>query len=148
MRRKVLAPLFFAALAAAGCRRGLPGFSKSSKAPVIALSIGMIQRSGFETEKILEGWVESVEKRPFFGFLHLYEPHTPYDPPEPYKSRYKGSPYDGEIATADAVVGKFLDFLKRAGVYDRAIVILLSDHGEGLGEHGEDEHGVLLYRET
>ncbi|MGZ7031188.1 MAG: tetratricopeptide repeat protein, partial [Thermoanaerobaculia bacterium] len=77
----------------------------------------------------------------------LYEPHTPYDPPEPFKSRYP-SKYDGEIATADDVAGRFLAFLKGNGLYDRSSIILLSDHGEGLGEHGEDEHGLLLYRES
>src|SRR5205807_3549014 len=83
-----------------------------------------------------------------FAFLHLYEPHAPYEPPEPYATRYAGRPYDGEIATADAVVARFVSFLKQRGLYDRAILVLLSDHGEGLGDHGEDEHGVLLYREA
>src|SRR5262249_42457612 len=77
-----------------------------------------------------------------------YEPHSPYAPPEPWKSRYQDRPYDGEIATADAIVGRFLDHLRERGVYERAIVLLLSDHGEGLGDHGEKEHGVLLYREA
>jgi tetratricopeptide (TPR) repeat protein len=135
-------------LKASGISRGFDLFDDDIEAKGPGLSIAMIQRSGFETEKILEGWVRTVAKGPFFGFLHLYEPHTPYEPPEPFKSRYKDRPYDGEIATADAVVGRFLDFLKDAGIYDRALVILMSDHGEGLGEHGEEEHGVLLYRET
>jgi tetratricopeptide (TPR) repeat protein len=135
-------------LKASGISRGFDLYDDDIEAKGPGLSIAMIQRPGFETERILEGWIEGVRKGPFFGFLHIYEPHTPYDPPEPYKSRYKDSPYDGEIATADAVVAKFLEFLKRMGVYDRALVILMSDHGEGLGEHGEEEHGVLLYRET
>src|SRR6185312_10082720 len=79
--------------------------------------------------------------------FHIYEPHTPYAPPEPYASKYP-SKYDGEIATADHVVGELIDELKRLGVYDRALVVLFSDHGEGLGDHGEDEHGVLLYSEA
>ncbi len=86
--------------------------------------------------------------KPFFLFLHLYEPHTPYEPPEPFASRYRTAPYDGEIATADAVVGTVIAALKRGGWYDKAIIVLLSDHGEGLGEHGEEQHGVFLYRET
>jgi hypothetical protein len=110
-------------------------------------SIGEIQRSGFETERLSEKWLASASARPFFFFLHLYEPHTPYEPPEPFKSRYAASPYDGEIATADDIVGKFVAFLKSQGAYDRSVIVLLSDHGEGLGQHGEDEHGVLLYRE-
>src|SRR5439155_21785847 len=83
----------------------------------------------------------------FFSFLHLFEPHSPYEPPEPFLSRYK-LPYDGEIARADEIVGNFVRFLKDRGIYDRAVVIFLSDHGEGLDDHGEDEHGVLLYREA
>ena len=82
-----------------------------------------------------------------FAFLHLFEPHTPYEPPEPYKSRYP-SAYDGEIARADEIVGDFLDFLKGRGLYESAVIIFLSDHGEGLNDHGEEEHGVLLYREA
>src|SRR5262249_60081902 len=85
--------------------------------------------------------------KPFFAFLHLYEPHTPYEPPEPYKSRYR-EPYDGEIAAADAIVGKFLSLLKENSLYEKALIFFLSDHGEGLGDHGEAEHGMFLYRET
>lgn len=109
-------------------------------------AIGRLQRPGAETEAIAEKWIGSRVQQPFFFFLHLFEPHTPYSPPEPFRSRF-ASPYDGEIATADSIVGKFMDFLKRDGIYDRALIILLSDHGEGLGQHGEDEHGIFLYRE-
>ena len=113
-------------------------------------AIGRLQRPGGETEAIAENWIGNLATRqpgnPFFFFLHLFEPHTPYEPPEPFRSRF-ASPYDGEIATADSIVGKFVGFLKRSGIYDRALIILLSDHGEGLGEHGEDEHGIFLYRE-
>jgi tetratricopeptide (TPR) repeat protein len=131
-----------------GIGRGFDFYEDTLEAASAGLSSSDIQRSGMATEGILEGWAGGVERGPFFAFLHLYEPHTPYDPPEPYKSRYADRPYDGEIAAADAVVGKFVESLKRAGVYERALVILMSDHGEGLGDHGEDEHGVLLYRET
>jgi tetratricopeptide (TPR) repeat protein len=133
---------------ATGIARGFDFYDDDIEAKGQGLSIGMIQRSGFESEQILEKWADTVVGKPFFAFLHLYEPHTPYDPPEPFKSRYKGSPYDGEIATADAVVGKFVAYLRRTGAYDKALIILMSDHGEGLGDHGEDEHGVLLYRES
>ena len=67
-------------------------------------------------------------------------------PPEPFRARY-GATYDGEIATADSLVAHFIATLKSEGVYDKALIILLSDHGEGLNDHGEQEHGVLLYRE-
>ena len=109
-------------------------------------SLGGIQRNGVETEAIAEQWIGAHAGQPLFFLLHLYEPHSPYDAPEPYRSRFK--PYDAEIASADAVVGRFLDALKRLKIYDRALIVFLSDHGEGLGEHGEDEHGIFLYREA
>jgi arylsulfatase A-like enzyme/Flp pilus assembly protein TadD len=111
-------------------------------------ALGQVQRSGAVTEELLEQWITGQPpEKPLFAFLHLYEPHSPYDPPEPFKSRYVRRPYDGEIAAADAIVGRFLDFLKSKQIYDKAIVVFLSDHGEGLGDHGEDEHGIFLYRE-
>jgi choline-sulfatase len=106
------------------------------------------QRSGYETLKAAEQWLTTDPQRPFFFFFHIYEPHAPYAPPEPFKSQYAASPYDGEIATADAIVGSLLARLKASGVYDRALIVFLSDHGEGLWNHGEDQHGILLYREA
>jgi tetratricopeptide (TPR) repeat protein len=99
--------------------------------------VGALQRSGDVTERIAERWIAAHSEKPFFFFLHLYEPHTPYTPT-----------YDADVAHADAIVGKFLDFLRQRGLYDRAVIVLLSDHGEGLMDHGEQEHGVLLYRES
>jgi arylsulfatase A-like enzyme/Flp pilus assembly protein TadD len=109
-------------------------------------ALSRVQRPGDEAEASMERWVAG-QSGPFFAFLHLYEPHAPYEPKEPFRSQYP-NPYDGEIATADAIVGKFLDFLRAKGLYDGALVVLLSDHGEGLGDHGESEHGVFLYREV
>ena len=108
-------------------------------------ALGRVQRRGEETLAAARSWLEGVAPKPFLLFLHIYEPHSPYDPPEPYRSQ-AAHPYDGEIAKSDEVVGGLLDELRRSGVYERAIVVLVSDHGEGLGEHGEDEHGILLYR--
>ena len=106
-----------------------------------------LERAGRDTVKAAQSWIGNHADQPFFYFLHLFEPHTPYDPPEPFASRFPLA-YDGEIASADAAVGDFLAFLKQAGVFDRAIIVLLSDHGEGLGDHGEAEHGIFLYREA
>lgn len=111
-------------------------------------SLASAQRPGLETTARAAAWVREHEAEPFFLFLHLYEPHTPYTPPEPFASLYPESPYDGEIATADAVIGGFLAELKRLGLYEGAIVVLVGDHGEGLGDHGERQHGVFLYRST
>lgn len=105
------------------------------------------QRSGSATLSRALPWLAAQKDQPYFFFFHIYEPHAPYAPPEPYRSRY-AEPYDGEIAAADAIVGELISNLKAAGVYDRAVVIFLSDHGEGLWDHGEDQHGILLYREA
>ncbi len=109
--------------------------------------IGRVQREGNDTWAASRKWLDAHLGQPFFFFLHLYDPHTPYTPPEPYFSRYR-SHYDGEIAYSDSVVGEVIADLKQHGVYDKALIILLSDHGEGLNEHGEEEHGLFLYREA
>ena len=105
------------------------------------------ERAGADTVRALTAWARGAGRRPLFLFLHLYEPHAPYAPPEPFRGAYPSSPYDGEIAAADAAVGELVRFLREEGLYDRAAIVLVSDHGEGLGQHGEDEHGVFLYRE-
>jgi arylsulfatase A-like enzyme/tetratricopeptide (TPR) repeat protein len=127
--------------------RGFDFYDDNVEATTPGQPLGAIQRSGFETERIAEEWIGQHAAAPFFFLLHLYEPHTPYRPPEPYASQYRDRPYDGEIATADAIVARFFAFLKEKGLYDSAVIVLMSDHGEGLGDHGEDEHGLLLYRE-
>jgi len=85
---------------------------------------------------------------PFFVWVHLYDAHDPYDPPEPYKTKYAAQPYDGEIAYADASVGKLLAALRALNLYDGALIAVMADHGESLGAHGENTHGVFLYDET
>ena len=111
------------------------------------VAVGDLSRPGNQTIAIAQQWIAGRHSQPFFYFVHLFEPHTPYEPIEPFKSRYS-SAYDGEIATADSYLGAFIDWLKQQKIYDDALIVLLSDHGEGLGDHGEQEHGVLLYRET
>jgi len=105
------------------------------------------QRPGSVTLGFAKEWLSAHAGGPFFLFFHIFEPHRPYEPAEPFLSEY-GATYEGEIATADAVVGGLLDHLKALGVYEKAIVVVTSDHGEGLGEHGEDQHSLLLYREA
>ncbi|HVR44289.1 MAG TPA: sulfatase-like hydrolase/transferase [Thermoanaerobaculia bacterium] len=112
-----------------------------------ARTISSWQRDGEATRRALSEWLGPHPSGAIFAFLHLYEPHFPYTPPQSCGSRFE-DPYDGEVACADAVVGRFLDELRARGLYDQALVILLSDHGEGLGDHGELEHGVFLYREA
>ena len=130
-----------------GIKRGFDFWDDDVDIDPSFLSMGRAQRNGDETRDIAQKWIGEHKSHPFFFFFHIYEPHSPYDPPEPFRSKY-GRSYDGDVAAADAVIGRFLDFLREEGIYDRAAIILLSDHGEGLGDHGEDEHGVLLYREA
>ena len=109
------------------------------------VGVGEVQRAGLDTLGAAERWLDSLASRRAFLFLHLYEPHTPYTPPARYR---RLDPYDGEIALADEIVGRLLASLRRRGLYDGALIVLLSDHGEGLGDHGEQEHGLFLYNET
>lgn len=110
-------------------------------------SLGAVQRPGAQTIAAARTWIAAHQSAPFFYFLHLYEPHAPYEAPEPFRSRGR-SAYDAEIEYTDALLGEFFAFLKARGLYDRALIVVLSDHGEGLGEHEEDEHGIFLYREA
>ena len=109
------------------------------------LPIGQVQRDGGESEQIAEHWLDSIGTSRAFLFLHLYEPHKPYAPPERFAAY---APYDGEIAYADEIVGRLVKYLKSHQLYDRATIVLLSDHGEGLGDHGEQEHGLFVYDEA
>src|SRR3954471_7489988 len=90
----------------------------------------------------------SPAPRPWFAWVPLYGPHEPYTPPEPYASRYPQDPYSGEIAYADASLGAFVDRLRAAHALDRTLVLIASDHGESLGEHGERTHGLFAYEST
>ncbi|MFZ3263420.1 MAG: sulfatase-like hydrolase/transferase [Terriglobales bacterium] len=84
----------------------------------------------------------------FFLWMHLYDPHFPYNPPEPYKHEYADRPYDGAIAFADAQVGRLVRYLKEKGIYENTVIVLAGDHGESLGEHGEKTHGFFIYNAT
>ena len=85
---------------------------------------------------------------PFFCWLHFYDPHLPYEPPEPFRSDPSLSAYDGEVANVDLSVGRVFDKLRRLGLYDSTLIIAAGDHGEGFGEHGELGHGIFCYQET
>jgi arylsulfatase A-like enzyme/Flp pilus assembly protein TadD len=85
---------------------------------------------------------------PRFVFLHLYEPHFPYEPPEPYRTRFAAEPYRGEVAAADAALAPLLEPILQAGARSPWLVVLTSDHGEALGEHGEMTHGIFAYDAT
>ena len=113
--------------------------------------LGTVQKKGdVATQEALD-WLEKrggPSAGRLFLWLHLYDPHDPYEPPEPYASRYASRPYDGEVAFSDALVGRLDAALGRLGLRDHTLLLVTSDHGEGLGEHGETLHGFFAYQST
>lgn len=112
------------------------------------VSLDAVQRRGDEVLKEAYQWLEKNQQQKFFAWIHLYDPHTPYDPPEPFKSQYKGKRfglYDGEIAYVDQLVGEFQDFMEQKELMDKTLIIFTADHGESLGEHKESAHGFFIY---
>jgi choline-sulfatase len=107
-----------------------------------------VERRGMEVVEHAEAWFDKHRTGPHFVWVHLFDPHDPYEPPPPFSEKYKDHLYDGEIAYADSAVAHWIAFLKKAGVYDNAIIVVTGDHGEGLGEHGEETHGLFLYDST
>jgi arylsulfatase A-like enzyme len=105
------------------------------------------QRKADEVVDDAVRWLEHVGPSRFFLWVHLYDPHRPYEPPEPFRSMYT-DPYIGEIAFADAQVGRVLDALERQRRLENTIVVIAGDHGESLGEHGERDHGLFVYEST
>jgi arylsulfatase A-like enzyme/cytochrome c-type biogenesis protein CcmH/NrfG len=93
-------------------------------------------------------WLSKNYQKKFFLWMHLYDPHYPYRPPEPFATQYKDRPYDGEIAFADSQVARVIAFLKAKNLYKNTIIVLSGDHGESLGEHGEQTHGFFIYNAT
>ena len=128
-----------------GIARGFDFFDGEMPPSSPELSIGQVQRDGAESVAIAERWLQSIGTARAFLFLHLYEPHKPYAPPARF-AQY--APYDGEIAYTDELVGRIVRYLKSHQLYDRSTIVLLSDHGEGLGDHGEQEHGLFVYDEA
>jgi arylsulfatase A-like enzyme/Tfp pilus assembly protein PilF len=118
----------------------------SNFGPVVNLN--QVERRAGEVVSRAMGWLNAHSQSPFFIWIHLYDPHDPYEPPPPFKEQYKAKPYDGEIAYADRELGKFLDLLKQKRLYDNTVVVLAGDHGESFGEHKEWTHGYFIYDTT
>ncbi len=131
-----------------GISRGFDFFDDKMEGKIGKFSMGEVQRNGENSLKIAKERLSSLSNNEFFLFFHIYEPHTPYEPPEPYKSKYRDNLYDGEVAYSDFIIGELIEFLKKQGLYKKSLVVFTSDHGEGLKEHGEIEHGIFLYNST
>lgn len=106
------------------------------------------ERRGADVVARALAWLDRRPPGPLFLWVHLYDAHDPYDPPAPFAARFAREPYDGEVAAVDAAVGALLAGLRDRRLFAGALVLVLSDHGEGLGDHGEATHGVFLYDAT
>jgi arylsulfatase A-like enzyme/Tfp pilus assembly protein PilF len=134
-----------------GLARGFDFYDDSfSAATFQQKDIGLVDRKAGESVTRALKWLNQARtsSHPFFFWLHLYDPHSPYDPPEPFRTQYRGHLYDGEIAYADHELGRLFSWLKQSRLYDRSLIVFLSDHGESLGDHGEKEHGYFVYNST
>ena len=105
------------------------------------------ERRGEQVINAALAWLPTA-RRPFFLWVHLYDPHAPYDPPAEWRAKAGGNAYDGEVAYADAQIGRLFDALKGRALFDSSLIVATGDHGEALGEHGEDTHGMLAYDST
>ncbi|MFZ3263421.1 MAG: sulfatase, partial [Terriglobales bacterium] len=132
-----------------GLARGFDFYDDAFSAKTFQIKeTGLVDRRAGESVAHAIAWLKRTPRRPFFLWLHLYDPHSPYDPPEPYKTEYSTHLYDGEIAYADHELGSLMTWLKQNHLYDSSLIVMLSDHGESLGEHGEAEHGFFVYNAT
>ncbi|OGD11228.1 MAG: hypothetical protein A2Y86_08490 [Candidatus Aminicenantes bacterium RBG_13_62_12] len=105
------------------------------------------ERRAGEVIKAASAWIAGREGK-WFCWVHLWDPHAPYAPPEPFLSRYKADPYSGEAAYVDSELGRLFQELRRTGLLERTFIILTADHGESLGEHGEMTHSYFAYNST
>jgi arylsulfatase A-like enzyme/tetratricopeptide (TPR) repeat protein len=131
-----------------GLDRGFDVYDDNLGDPEARTAFLMPERAGARTVALAEKWRRAQGSARTFTWVHLYEPHFPYAPPEPFASRYARSPYHGEVAYTDSLLGPLLAPLLAAGRDGRTLVVLTADHGEGLGEHGEKTHGIFAYDTT
>jgi len=133
---------------APGFDRGFDYYDNFPEHPQTKARWGRVERRGMDVAQHAEAWLSKHPAGPHFMWVHLYDPHDPYEPPPPYSQTYKDDLYDGEIAYADSALAHFIAYLKQSARYRNAIIIVVGDHGEGLGEHNEDTHGIFLYDST
>jgi len=112
------------------------------------VSFAEVQRRAEEVVDDALAWLKKESTQPFYAWVHLYDPHLPYDPPPAFAREYPEDPYLGEVAYADTQLGHLQDYLQSSGLDSRTLVVFAGDHGEGLGDHGELDHGLLLYQTT
>src|SRR5579859_1332953 len=133
---------------APGLDRGFDYYDNFPSDPPETKHWGRVERRGEDVVHRAEAWMDGHPAKPRFVWVHLYDPHDPYEPPPPFAQIYKDRLYDGEIAYADSALGHLLTYLKRQNRYNPSLIVVVGDHGEGLGEHGEQTHGIFLYDST
>ncbi len=102
------------------------------------------ERKAGDVAAVVKSWLK-WQKSEWFLWMHVFDPHFPYEPPEPFLSQYPDKPYNGEVAYVDSVLGDLFRYLEAGDLFERTLVVLTSDHGESLGDHGEKTHGILAY---
>jgi choline-sulfatase len=105
------------------------------------------RRAGVVVDRAVR-WLASLHHTPFFLWVHVFDPHSPYNPPSPFREKYRARPYDGEVAYTDRQLGRLLTAVAKKSSPENTLIAVLSDHGESLAEHGEYTHGVFLYDST
>jgi choline-sulfatase len=133
---------------APGLDRGFDFYDNFAATPKNSSRWGRVERRGKDVEQRAEKWLNAHRSGPRFVWVHFYDPHDPYDPPPPFSQTFREHPYDGEIAYADSALADFLAYLRKNNWYDHSLVVVVGDHGEGLGEHNEETHGIFLYDST
>ena len=121
-------------------------FDKFDLSKFKRVSLGTVQRPANEILDQALPWLEERKAKRFFAWLHLYDPHTPYEPPPPYDRLYANRPYLGEIAFADSEIGRLWVWLQSNGLLEKTFIVFAGDHGESLGEHEEQSHGFFVYQ--
>jgi arylsulfatase A-like enzyme/Flp pilus assembly protein TadD len=159
LKQKGYSTAAFVGAAVLGSRRGLnrgfdtyssPFERKMGRDNPLVLNLQDLRRRAEDVVADALRWMNAQPahtSRPFFVWIHLYDPHTPYDPPPRFRA-LAPKPYDSEIAYADYAMGKFLDYLKEHSLYDSSLIVAASDHGESFGEHDEYTHGYFIYDAT
>jgi choline-sulfatase len=131
-----------------GLARGFDEYDDRLEGPTRQVISLEAERRGDRTALMLGAWLDRIAATaggPFFAWLHLYDPHEPYRAPSPFRDAFPTSPYDGEVAFADSIVASVLDRLARLRLLDSTLVVVVGDHGESLGEHGEETHSMFVY---
>ncbi len=131
-----------------GLAQGFDHYDDQFPATSVRRRSDTAQRPAADVTRLALEWLDGRQGRPFFLWLHYFDPHAPYTPPEPYKTRYADAPYDGEIASMDASIGEMVAGLESRGLLEKTALLLVGDHGESLGDHGESTHSIFIYGAT